>query len=625
VGEPLSVSFKELNPKQKEIIQDETERLLVVAGPGTGKTEVLIHRIAYLNTQRKVPADKILAVTFSRKAANEMSERLSRFPKLETTTFHVSTLHAESLRILNEIGYSRKFLVADDEARLLIKDAAEDIGFPSNVRALKAMEKKIGLSKANNLFPNEVKEQPLQKLYQRYEELLDFNDAIDLEGLVLKVTRTILSRKAASPYEFRGHLLVDEYQDINQAEYKLVQILAAKASSLFVVGDDDQSIYGWRGADPIIIRSFKEDFNGKIQVLEQSHRCTEHILQGAYAIVSKDPKCIRKPLCSSRGLGSPIHILLSKSWPVEAIWIVGWIKDYLSKSNNKLNDIAILAKAPALADSLAEQLRIARINVVYWRSGGLMSDKDALDILALIRLVADKEDNLALRRCLTPPICQGIGSVAEGKLRRIAEKHQCCLWKVLVNAKKFEELRRWQAPIEEFVAKIKKMENEFSELNPHQIVQFIAKQLDTDQRINIRKLRNFAKSLPENTSLKDFLAEINKNRGVDLAGGGPEPETEKEEEAITIMSMHSAKGLGFGVVFIIGMDNKILPDPEQDECEQRRLCYVAMTRAKRELFLCHSKMRQGPAAKGHSFYKPSRFLIEIPKEHREVIDNEYTK
>lgn len=617
----MPVSFEELNPKQKEIIQDKSKLLLVLAGPGTGKTEVLTHRIAYLNTQEKVPSDRILAMTFSRKAAKEMIDRLKKFPGLENTSFHISTLHAESLRLLNEIGGGRKFLVADDEARLLIRDAAEDIGLLPNANVLKSMEKKIGLLKANNMLPSEVIDQPLQSLYQRYEELLDFNDAIDLDGLVLKATRMLLS--GASHYDdFKGHLLVDEYQDINQAEYKLIQILAAKASGLFVVGDDDQSIYNWRGADPKIIRNFGQEFNGKIQILEQSHRCTGHILKAAYAIVSKDPKCIKKPLYSSQGDGFPVRFLLSKSWTVEAIWIANWIKNYLSKDTTKPSDIAVLTKALSLADSLAEQLRISGIDFAYWRSGGLFSDKDVLDILAPVRLIVDKEDNLALRRCLKLPICHGIGDVGEGRLRHLAEKNQCCLWEVMVNARKFRALHMWQASIEEFVIKINKMKDESSKFKIDQIVQSIAKQMGSDQRVRVKGLQDFAKSLPENTNIEDFLVEVNRNKGIDLAGGGPEPET-KKEQAITIMSMHSAKGLGFEIVFILGMDNDILPDLDQDECEQRRLCYVAMTRAKKELFLCHSKIREGPVARGRRFYNLSKFLTEIPKESREVINNEY--
>jgi DNA helicase-2/ATP-dependent DNA helicase PcrA len=224
-----------------------------------------------------------------------------------------------------------------------------------------------------------------------------------------------------------------------------------------------------------------------------------------------------------------------------------------------------------------------------------------------------------LRRCLTTITGYGIGDVAQGKLRRIAEKTKSCLWEVALNASKYQDLRKWEDQLKEFVSKLQKMEEDCSKLTPEQTVEMLAKRMGTAKLVTVGRLRNFAKSLPEKSSTKDLLAEINRNRGIDLAGGGPKPET--EEDAVAIMSLHSAKGLGFKVVFILGMDEGFLPDPHQDECEQRRLCYVAMTRAKEELFLCHAKARKGPAAKGLSFYNPSKFLVEIPASCREVITN----
>ena len=238
-------------------------------------------------------------------------------------------------------------------------------------------------------------------------------------------------------------------------------------------------------------------------------------------------------------------------------------------------------------------------------------------------MIVDKEDNLALRRCMTTPTGYGLGKGAERLLRKIAEKNRCSLWEVMVSYQKSKELRKWRRPLKEFVSKISDIEDKSSKVKLDQIVQFIAKEMDTDRLSNVKKLKNFAKSLPEDTSLKDFLTELNKNRGVDLAGGGPEADI--EGEAVAIMSMHSAKGLGYKIVFILGMDNDILPDMNQDENEQRRLCYVAMTRAKEKLFLCHAKARKGPASRGLSFYKPSKFLRDIPKKHRKIIDNDYSR
>lgn len=612
----MSIPFKQLNIKQKKVIKTKDETLLVLAGPGTGKTEVLTHRILHL-VSAGVDLEKILAVTFSRKAANEMAERLCNSLEVERDLMNVSTLHAEALRQLTETGHKRKFLLGNDETRQIIKDAAEDVGYDEGWAAMRSLEINIRLSKAQNELPSEITDGDFKQAYMRYEELLEFNKAIDLDGLVMRIVRTISQNPGHSLNINQIHLLVDEYQDINQAEYQFIQLLSENAESLFVVGDDDQSIYGWRGANPDIIRNFEEDFpECKVEILEESHRCSGNILEGAYAIVSRDPECIKKPLCSSKGDGSPIIILISKSWTVEVFWIVDWLKKYLSKNSTKPSDVAVLVKTLNLAEFLAEQLRIAKIPAVYWRSGGFLSDKNVLDILAHIRLIADKEDNLALRRCLKTITGYGIGYSAERELRYLAERNKCSLWDVMRNFTRFNTLRRWRTSIKNFVATIDKMEEEITdELDI--IVNLIARRMKTDQLSSVKKLRDFSKTLPENTDLDDFLTELHRNRGLDLAGGGPEPGT--EEDAIAIMSMHSAKGLGFKVVFILGMDYGLMPDPNQDINEQRRLCYVAMTRAKDKLFLCHSKLRKGPASRGHSFYNPSSFLRQIPAKNRKII------
>lgn len=621
----MSVQFSQLSSSQKKVVEHKSRKLLVLAGPGTGKTEVLTHRILYLINKKNVGPDEITAITFSRKAANEMSERLSKALGLEKEELHVSTLHAESLRLLKKMGRGPRFLVADGEAKLLIRDATEDLGYTLTARELKSLESKIDLFKANNQLPNDVKAGFARDVYERYEELLEFNGAIDLNGLVLRVVRALSSGDANSFSNNagqEGNLLVDEYQDINRAEYELIKILAEGATSFLVVGDDDQSIYGWRGADPDLIRNFEQCFpNCQTELLKESFRCPGHILKGAYGVVSKDPNCIQKPLRSPKGNGPPIYILASKSWSVEALWITDWIKEYLSKDKTKPTDIVVLTKTLNLAEFLFGQLRREKIKATYWRSGGVLSDKNVLDILAHIRLILDKEDNLALRRCMKTPTGHGIGVTAERKLRRLAEKNKCSLWKIMTNSQEFDQLRRWTKSLASFVSGITEMEDESSKLELVQIVQFIARELGTQRLSNVEKLKVFAKSVSKDCDLNSFLRELNKHRSMDLAGGGPEPET--EEEAVAIMSMHSAKGLGYKVVFILGMDNKIMPDLNQDENEQRRLCYVAMTRAKENLFLCHAKARKGPAAKGLSFYKPSKFLWDIPKKHVKVINNEY--
>jgi len=225
----MSVPFEKLDDIQKKLVQHEKGPMLVLAGPGTGKTEVLTHRVAYLVNQKKLSLDEFLVVTFSRKAASEMIDRLKKFPGLEQTELNVSTLHAYSLGLLNIVGENRKFLVADDESRLLLRDAVEDVGFQNDWKTLRTFEVNIKLSKARNQVPDEVTDPDLGKVYKRYEELLDFNDAVDLDGLVLNVVRA--SQNGNNSLSLAGHLLVDEYQDINQTEYAELQTRFQKRSN----------------------------------------------------------------------------------------------------------------------------------------------------------------------------------------------------------------------------------------------------------------------------------------------------------------------------------------------------------------------------------------------------------
>jgi DNA helicase-2/ATP-dependent DNA helicase PcrA len=501
---------------------------------------------------------------------------------------------------------------------MLIIDAAEDLNLTLSRKGLKEISRRIGLLKANNKLPNEADNVDIitKKLYERYEQLLEFNNAIDLDGLIMRVVRILPTIDINVNAKIK-HVLVDEYQDINQSEFLFIKMLTNNVESLFVVGDDDQSIYSWRGADPSIIRNFSKDFeDSHIEILEESHRCTEHIIKGAQSIVSKDTEYVNKPICSVKGEGSPIHILLSRSWIVEADWIARWIKDHTQNGSFSPSSIVILCKTLNLAEALAEQLTIQGIDTVYWRSGGLFTRDLALDILAHIRLLVDKDDNLALRRCTRTKTGYGIGYTCIRNIRRIAEKYSCSLWDVMIRADGFMDLRMWQTPIRRFTEKINEIERISSKIEPHEIIGLIAKEIGMSGRADATRLQEFAKSSSKN-NIQDFLGEVVKNRGLDLAGGVPEPE--EKREIVTIMSMHSAKGLTYDVVFLLGMDQDILPDPKQDLNEQRRLCYVAMTRARKELFLCSSKSRKGPAVHGWSFFNPSRFLDEIPNQHKEII------
>lgn len=614
----MPVPFDQLGPIQKKVVTHKGEPILVLAGPGTGKTEVLTHRIAYLLDHRNIHPQEILAVTFSRRATSNMRKCLEELGVSEESQPRVSTLHSEALYLLGQMGLPFRFLVDDHEADMLMRDSASDLNLRLDYKELRHFKQQIQLFKGANKLPDQIPESDgetstLRRLYERYEQLLSFNHAIDLDGLVLKVVRLLKQADENSPNLHTGYLLVDEYQDINRVEYEFIQIMAENADSLFVVGDDDQSIYGWRGADPSIIREFCDCFEeARIEVLERSFRCSDHILAGALSVVSRDPGHHTKPLQSAVGEGSPIHVLISPSEVAEATGIAEWI----SRANIDLDKIAVLCKMLSLAEPLSGILRGYGIDASFWRSQDLFSRDDVRVLLAYIRFLVDSDDNLALRTVVQNPR-RGIGSVAIQGLRMIAEKNQCSLWDVICAADHYSGLSRWRTPLQEFASTIEQLREKCDSLDMDGTVRLMAREVGISRHADVERFREFAQSLSAEMALSDFLAEVNKNRGLDLAGGGAIPE--EEDESVALMSMHSAKGLTYDVVFMLGMDEGIFPNLAQDINEQRRLCYVAMSRAKRELFLCHSKRRRGPPAHGLNFYNRSRFIINIPKEHIELV------
>jgi DNA helicase-2/ATP-dependent DNA helicase PcrA len=592
----------------------------VLAGPGTGKTEVLTHRIGYLISKFSASPSEILAVTFSRKAANEMKERLSTLLNSDASNFHISTLHAESLRMLQSLGRSHQFIVSDYETRLLIRDALFETGLAGRLKE-RECENWIRLAKADNIFPCEMicfdtRAIDLRRIYSRYEELLSYHRATDLAALVMNLVRSLASDYKSAPTI--KYLLVDEYQDINKAEHSLILLLSRNTSKLFVVGDDDQSIYGWRGANPSIIRTFQSDFSeGKVLILEESNRCTEHILKGAVNIVSKGAGYIAKSLGSAQGEGERIRILNSSSETREAYWISHKIAENLAKGTWLAERTAVICKRLDLAQTLVDRFGHDHVTSAFWRSTGPLADIEIQQVLACLRLIANRSDDLAVRTCLETRIALGIGSVGIRKLRMEAERANTSLWEIVTKSDNYN-LSKWTPAFEAFAKKIEQLAARSHGRKLSTIIDAVAVSLGHMGLRGVQVLKVMTDKLDSTASVSDLLEEIENNRDLDV---GVERPDNAGKDAIPIMSMHSAKGLTYDVVFILGLEEGLMPDPNQDISEQRRLLYVAMTRAKRELFMCSSKRRTGPAAGGFSFYESSSFLREIDGEHTLVIDN----
>ncbi len=623
----MTIPYDQLNDSQRRAVANPAPRLLVSAGPGTGKTEVLAHRIVYMINHWNVLPQEILAVTFSRKAAQEMRERVADLIGEVSKDVRISTLHSESLRMLSGMGAASRFFVSDYEARMLMQDALEDCGLSTSLR-VGTCQTWVGLRKAENILPDEVAVSPtdkdtsdLKRAYGRYEVLLTFNRASDLNGLVTKVLRLLPKLKhEEDPTSYIKALLVDEFQDINEGERQLIHALSRHAEKLFVVGDDDQSIYSWRGANPEIIRNFAADFRGQVDFLQESNRCTDHILQAAKAIVAEATGYIPKSLRSARGPGNPVQVLSSSSENAEAYWIANEISKRVSNHEWSLKDIVIICKALNLAKPLLDRFRREGLPAVLWTSRGIVYDEAVINIITHLRVLHDLGDNLALRSCIENASASGIGRKGLTELRRTAESTHESLWVTMRDVDKHPKLSRWATPFKSFNQKIDRLVKQTNGLNLLDTIDNVARHLGTRKRQSVEELMKVCSNFGIDRSISEFIEEIRTNRSLDLAGGASEP-TVESPESIAVMSMHSSKGLGFRVVMILGMDNGILPDYSRDLDEQRRLTYVAMSRAKDSLYLCHSRRRTGRPARQFAFNPPSNFISDIPLEHRTTINN----
>lgn len=626
-GGHLSISFDELNPKQKRLVEHEGSPLLILAGPGTGKTLMLAFHIQHLINRRSVAPRAILAATFTTEATGKMKKTLQQYEMIESSAYpRISTLHSEARRILSKnfdkIGLPADFFVIDtDESMTLIKDAVEDLGLMER-RSIKKLKREIDRMKEDNVhFCEASVEKELKKIYEHYERLLLYNRASDYSGLIMKAARLLSqNRELLAEYRQRNqHLLVDEYQDMNKAQYDLICLLAGNVDNLFVVGDDDQSIYGWRGADPSIIINFPKNFKGgKISSdVDQCWRCTEHILQGALGLVSHNRNRCHKTLHSKCGEGSLINVLHSPSEESEAKAIAEWIVKKCSNGSFRLRDIAIFYPRQGIPNKMIEELKSRGVEVECRGGGGIFRDNDIRKILAHMRILDNPNDNLALRKCLDSPTGRGIGEEGKRSLRHIAQHARQPLWDIVTRAYSYKKLEKWQKPFGRFAKQINKLREKSKELKIDELVRLLADKIGATSN-KVDELKNLAKLLPEGSNLQDFLRMI-RDRRLDAteggAGGGDEKDT------IKILTMHSAKGLEFKVVFLLGMENDIFPNPkystEKQIEEQRRSCYVAMTRARVELFMCHVTRRKGPPIRAPIRLDggPSPFISEIPRKH----------
>ena len=612
------LSLDKLNPEQKKAALHKEGPLLILAGAGSGKTATMTHRIANLIINEHVPPYNILAVTFTNKAAGEMRERVEALVGSDVNMW-IMTFHAACLRILRKhadlLGYTGSFAVYDpSDQKTVAKDAAKELDLDTKKYSPSYILSVISKCKERMLTPEQYLEtegenprsRNIYKLYSRYEKTLKTNNAMDFDDLLLN-TVILFDRYPEVLEEYRRrfrYIMVDEYQDTNHIQYRFIKALAEKHGNICVVGDDDQCIYQWRGADIRNILDFENDFPGtEVIKLEENYRSVGNILDCAHSVISNNRGRKDKKLWTSREKGEKISYFRADNEKLEAHH-TAYLIESLKKGGRKYSDFAILYRMNAQSRNFEEALSAAEIP--YRVLGGLRyyDRKEVKDIMCYMRLVQDKDDDLALVRIINEPK-RGIGSKTLDKLRTLASVRGESLFDVLKDTEVIDSLSaKTSAAVSGFVEVIEEYRNERENLRVSDIYDGLLEKsgylaaLDAQGTIeaasrteNLLEFKSVIYDFEEadrNLSLDEFMERIALMADVD--------NHDPDEDAVVLMTLHSAKGLEFPVVFMPGMEDGLFPgwrsyEDERKLEEERRLCYVGMTRAKERLFLSSAETR----------------------------------
>jgi len=631
---------KQLNPAQYEAVTYPQGPLLIFAGAGSGKTRVLTYRIAHLVGALGVDPYNILAVTFTNKAAGEMKQRLEKLLGRQFQGLWVSTFHSLCARILRFdgelLGYNRNFSIYDqDDSLSLIKRCYKELGMQDANPAPGICAVKISRAKDRLIYPQEYKssasnliERNVARVYERYQEELLASNALDFDDLIMKAVELFRkSPEILDKYRQRFlHILVDEYQDTNHAQYVLVNLLAAEHKNLCVVGDDDQSIYGWRGADISNILNFEKDFPGaKVVRLEQNYRSTQTILTAASAVVVKNVGRSPKKLWTEGEVGNKLTILPTEDESREAATVVEKLSELRSTDFLKLSDFVILYRTNAQSRSLEEVLR--RTGIPYEIVGGVRfyERMEIKDILAYLRVIVNPSDTVSLLRIVNVPK-RGIGAQTISKLQNWADSEKISFYEALILSEENPELsQNVKKKLAEFGKLLESFKEKVGQLPPEELTSEMIEKIDyihhleenfpreeAETRIdNVKELVSAMQELSERSetpTLEAFLEEVSLLTDIDR--------WDSECDKVTLMTLHSAKGLEFPVVFITGLEEGLFPlsrcmESREELEEERRLFYVGLTRARERVFLSYAFRRRRFDDVGSL---RSQFLEEIPQE-----------
>ncbi|MCL4495025.1 MAG: UvrD-helicase domain-containing protein [Firmicutes bacterium] len=628
--------LNELNGPQREACEITQGPLLLLAGAGSGKTRTLTYRIAYLLERNLVYPQQILAFTFTNKAAREMKERIERLVGERARSMWIGTFHAIAVRVLRQdiqcMGYGPQFLVYDaDDAKSVIKAIIRDLGWDE--KQWPAAQFVHAISRAKNAFiaPQQYsaqtyQDQHVQQVYLQYQNRLKSLNALDFDDLIYLTVRLFDEHPdVLERYQQRFlHIFVDEYQDTNLAQYRLIQHLAQKHGNLCAVGDDDQAIYGWRGADMRNILEFQRDFSGaRVIRLEQNYRSTQIILDAANAVVANNRERLGKNLWTTKGEGQRIRVYEASEEESEA-WFAAEMVHEAVRHGRSLSDCAILYRTNA--QSRAYEMALAREAVTSGLVGGrkFYERKEVKDVLAYLRVLFNSQDDFSLSRIINFPR-RGIGDVALDKIRQYQMARQISLFDAMAHASDIPGLSaQAQRACRDLHGLFQSWKDEGNSLTLIQLAQRVAEESgimpmfrqdrsrEAQDRVeNIGELLSEAKRFQEEQGIDDlgeFLGWVALVSDWD--------QTQEDQGGVWLMTLHSAKGLEFPVVIIGGMEEGICPHIRSIEEgtleEERRLIYVGITRAQEELYVSYAKTR---TMLGRTQQNPvSRFLSEIPEQ-----------
>ena len=632
--------YDTLNKEQKQVVSTTSGVVLVLAGAGSGKTRALTHRIAYLIGEMGVNPWNILAITFTNKAAEEMRERVDTLVGFGADQVWVSTFHSACMRILrrhiDRLGFDNGFTIYDtDDQKVVMKGICKQLSIDTKTYKEKtllgaissAKDKLISVREYELDAANDYGKSVYAKVYREYQETLQKNNALDFDDIIVKTVELFKScPEVLDSYQERfKYIMVDEYQDTNLAQFELVRLLADKYRNLCVVGDDDQSIYRFRGANIRNILDFEQYFPEAVVIkLEQNYRSTQSILDAANAVIQNNVGRKDKALWTERRSGSRIHLRQFDNAFEEAEYIAGDVARKVRKEGSQYKDCAVLYRTNAQARLLEERMIMEGIPYNVVGGTNFYSRMEVKDILAYLKTIDNGRDEVALRRIINVPK-RGIGAATLDKLEDYAQMLDISLYEAMQRADDIMGMGKTAAKIRPFVYLIETLRKQQQEFSVAELIQEIVDRIDYNEYLQdyddegsedrmenvdelITKAVNY-QDTHEEPNLTEFLEEVALVAEID--------NVDSNDDRVLLMTLHSAKGLEFPNVYLAGMEDGLFPsymtivsdDPEDVE-EERRLAYVGITRAMNELTLTYAKMRM---IRGETQYNPiSRFVREIP-------------